>query len=51
MVRAHGPAEMDVEPVDTNVELGEFGADRFGDVLGVTQPMKRLFALLAKAAP
>jgi DNA-binding NtrC family response regulator len=43
--------EMDVEPVDTNVELGEFGADRFGDVLGVTPPMKRLFALLAKAAP
>jgi DNA-binding NtrC family response regulator len=43
--------EMDVEPVDTNVELGEFGPDRFGDVLGTTQPMKRLFALLAKAAP
>ncbi|HEY5924894.1 MAG TPA: sigma 54-interacting transcriptional regulator [Kofleriaceae bacterium] len=43
--------EMDVEPVDTSVELGEFGADRFGDVLGTTQPMKRLFALLAKAAP
>jgi DNA-binding NtrC family response regulator len=43
--------EMDVEPVDTSVDLGEFGADRFGDVLGTTQPMKRLFALLAKAAP
>jgi DNA-binding NtrC family response regulator len=43
--------EMDVEPVDKNVELGDFGADRFGDVLGTTQPMKRLFALLAKAAP
>jgi DNA-binding NtrC family response regulator len=43
--------EMDVEPVDTSVELGEFGPDRFGDVLGTTQPMKRLFALLAKAAP
>ena len=26
-------------------------SDRFGDVLGTTQPMKRLFALLAKAAP
>ena len=43
--------EMDVEPVDTNVELGDFSNDRFGDVLGSTQPMKRLFALLAKAAP
>ncbi|HEY5946793.1 MAG TPA: sigma 54-interacting transcriptional regulator, partial [Kofleriaceae bacterium] len=43
--------EMDVEPVDTSIELGEFSADRFGDVLGTTQPMKRLFALLAKAAP
>jgi len=43
--------EMDVEPVDTNVDLGEWPSDRFGDVLGTTQPMKRLFALLAKAAP
>ncbi len=43
--------EVDVEPVDTNVELGEWASDRFGDVLGTTQPMKRLFALLAKAAP
>jgi DNA-binding NtrC family response regulator len=43
--------EMDVEPVDTNVDLGEWSGDRFGDVLGTTAPMKRLFALLAKAAP
>ncbi len=43
--------EVDVEPVDTSVELGEFGGDRFGDVLGTTAPMMRLFALLAKAAP
>ncbi len=43
--------EMDIEPVDTSVELGEFAGDRFGDVLGVTAPMKRLFALLARAAP
>src|SRR6185369_12410681 len=43
--------EMDVEPVDKNVELGEWPSDRFGDVLGTTQPMKRLFALLSKAAP
>jgi transcriptional regulator with PAS, ATPase and Fis domain len=43
--------EMDVEPVDTNIELGEFGSDRFGDVLGSTDPMRQLFALLSKAAP
>jgi DNA-binding NtrC family response regulator len=42
--------EMDVEPVDTNVDLGEWSNDRFGEVLGTTQPMKRLFSLLAKAA-
>jgi len=44
-------SEVDVEPVDKNVELGEWPSDRFGDVLGTTPPMKRLFALLAKAAP
>jgi DNA-binding NtrC family response regulator len=43
--------EMDVEPVDTTIDPGEWSTDRFGDVLGTTQPMKRLFALLAKAAP
>ena len=44
-------SEVDVEPIDTSVELGDWSGDRFGDVLGVTQPMKRLFSLLAKAAP
>jgi DNA-binding NtrC family response regulator len=43
--------EVDVEPIDANIELGEWPSDRFGDVLGSTQPMKRLFALLSKAAP
>jgi DNA-binding NtrC family response regulator len=43
--------ELDVEPIDANVELGDWANDRFGDVLGTTQPMKRLFALLGKAAP
>jgi two-component system, NtrC family, response regulator GlrR len=42
--------ELDVEPVDSDVVLGEWLGDRFGSVLGVTPPMKRLFALLAKAA-
>ncbi len=43
--------EMDVEPVDTSVDVGEWHGDRFGDVLGTTTPMRRLFALLGKAAP
>jgi DNA-binding NtrC family response regulator len=43
--------EVDVEPIDTSIELNEWKGDRFGDVLGTTPPMKRLFALLARAAP
>jgi DNA-binding NtrC family response regulator len=43
--------ELDVEPVDSDVVLGEWSGDRFGDVIGATAPMRRLFALLAKAAP
>ncbi len=42
--------ELDVEPIDSDVVLGEWVSDRFGDVLGTTAPMRRLFALLAKAA-
>jgi DNA-binding NtrC family response regulator len=42
--------ELDVEPVDSGVVLSEWSGDRFGDVLGATEPMRRLFALLAKAA-
>ena len=43
--------EMDVEPIDSNVDLETWQGDRFGDVLGTTPPMQRLFSLLAKAAP
>ena len=43
--------EVDVEPIDENVDLDEWPSDRFGDVLGTAAPMKRLFSLLAKAAP
>ena len=43
--------EIDVEPIDHNVELSDWPNDRFGDVLGTTEPMKKLFSLLAKAAP
>ncbi len=43
--------EVDVEPIDTSIDLGDWHGDRFGDVLGTTTPMRRLFALLGKAAP
>ncbi|MEO6774491.1 MAG: sigma 54-interacting transcriptional regulator [Kofleriaceae bacterium] len=43
--------EIDVEPIDQNVELSDWPSDRFCEVLGSTAPMKRLFSLLAKAAP
>ena len=42
--------EMDVEPIDTSIDLGDWHGDRFGEVLGTTTPMRRLFALLGKAA-
>jgi DNA-binding NtrC family response regulator len=42
--------EMDFAPVDEGVVLGDWPSDRFGDVLGSAPPMKRLFALLAKAS-
>ena len=43
--------EMDVEPIDAGVVLDDWPGDRFGNVLGTAPPMRRLFALLAKAAP
>jgi DNA-binding NtrC family response regulator len=42
--------ELDVEPIDSGVELGDWHGDRFGEVLGTTPAMRRLFALLARAA-
>ncbi len=42
--------EMDVEPVDTSVELSAWPSDRFGNVLGRAPAMAKLFALLAKVA-
>jgi two-component system, NtrC family, response regulator GlrR len=42
--------ELDVEPVDAGVELDDWQGDRFGDALGTAPVMRRLFALLARAA-
>src|SRR5574337_1116130 len=33
--------ELDVEPIDTNVDLGAWTRDRFGAVLGSPAPMRR----------
>ncbi|HTJ45290.1 MAG TPA: sigma 54-interacting transcriptional regulator [Kofleriaceae bacterium] len=43
--------EIDVEPVDAPVPLGEWSHDRFGDVLGAGPAMRKLFSLLARVAP
>jgi DNA-binding NtrC family response regulator len=42
--------EIDVEPVDRPIDVPAWTADRFGDVLGATPPMRRLFGLLSRAA-
>ncbi|HLL25022.1 MAG TPA: sigma 54-interacting transcriptional regulator [Kofleriaceae bacterium] len=42
--------EVDVEPVDVNVDLETWQGDRFGGVLGTSPAMQRLFALLSKVA-
>ena len=42
--------EIDVESVDSDVVLEDWASDRFGDVLGSAPLMRRLFALLARAA-
>jgi len=43
--------DLDVEPVEVPVDLEEWVGDRFGDVLGDSPPMHKLFALLARVAP
>jgi DNA-binding NtrC family response regulator len=43
--------EVDIEPVDALIALDDWHGDRFGDVLGATPIMKRLFAVLARVAP
>src|ERR1041384_1504865 len=42
--------EIDVEPIDSGVELDDWRGDRFGEVIGTTPAMRRLLALLARAA-
>jgi DNA-binding NtrC family response regulator len=43
--------EIDVVPDERPVELAEWPGDRFGNVLGGTPAMRRMFALLARVAP
>jgi DNA-binding NtrC family response regulator len=42
--------EVEITPADEAVELTEYAADRFGNVLGHTTPMRTLFALLARVS-
>ena len=42
---------IDVEPVDQQVTFDDFRDTRFGEVLGTSTPMRRLFALLSRVAP
>src|SRR5262249_61400783 len=42
--------ELDVEPIDSDVVLGEWAGDRLGDVLGATPPMRRAVRPPAQAA-
>jgi DNA-binding NtrC family response regulator len=50
-LRVGKQTELDLEPIDAQVELAEWKSDRFGDVLGTTAPMRKLFALLGRIAP
>ena len=42
--------EIDIVPTDEIVELGEYGEDRLGNVVGASPPMRELFALLSRIA-
>jgi len=43
--------DVDIEPLDELVPLDEYPGDRFGNVLGATAVMKKLFAVLGRVAP
>ena len=43
--------EVDLEPVDAMIALDEWPGDRFGDVIGATPVMRKLFAVLGRVAP
>ncbi len=42
---------IELTPVDTDVTLGAYQGDRFGDAVGSSDAMKALFAMLSKVAP
>ncbi|MEZ4401609.1 MAG: sigma 54-interacting transcriptional regulator [Kofleriaceae bacterium] len=43
--------EVDLAARDAPAQLDEYAGDRFGNVLGTSAPMRRLFTLLARIAP
>lgn len=42
---------VELAPVEASVELGPYGKDHFGKVIGTSQAMQELFALLSRVAP
>ncbi len=42
---------VELVPIEASVELGPYGKDRFGKVVGSSKVMQDLFALLARIAP
>jgi transcriptional regulator with PAS, ATPase and Fis domain len=49
-IRVGKHTEIDIEPQDDKIALSEWPSDRFGNVLGKTEAMTRLFAMLTKVA-
>jgi DNA-binding NtrC family response regulator len=43
--------DVDIEPLDELVPLDDWPGDRFGNVIGATSVMKKLFAVLGRVAP
>jgi len=42
--------EVDLQPSDQRVELPEFQGDRFGEVIGASAAMRKMFSLLSRTA-
>ena len=43
--------EITIESEDAPAPIGDYPADHFGDVIGSSPPMRKLFAMLARVAP
>jgi transcriptional regulator with PAS, ATPase and Fis domain len=43
--------QLEIIPIDKAVDLGAFDGNQFGNVLGISAPIRQLFALLSRVAP